>query len=219
MKKWLLSKFIFIKFKFQGGFTKSYTESFVYRNVIGNFLRFISFYLPRLDKMEKTIQKERYRLKRKIGTAVVGLSVLGFGLFGVNIGDGGIVKAEHGDVPAPKLENHGDYGGAPAYDHGRPPAPKLDSHGDSWAPAFNIGDTPAPKLEAHGETAPKLDARGDTGGAPAYNIGDTPSPKLDSHGNTGGAPAYNIGEGGGAPKQEGHEHFPTPKLEAHGETI
>ncbi len=197
MKKWLLSKFIFIKFKFQGGFTKSYTESFVYRNVIGNFLRFISFYLPRLDKMEKTIQKERYRLKRKIGTAVVGLSVLGFGLFGVNIGDGGIVKAEHGDVPAPK----------------------LDSHGDSWAPAFNIGDTPAPKLEAHGETAPKLDARGDTGGAPAYNIGDTPSPKLDSHGNTGGAPAYNIGEGGGAPKQEGHEHFPTPKLEAHGETI
>ncbi|MBE7105140.1 hypothetical protein FT637_19480 [Bacillus cereus] len=136
-------------------------------------------------------------MKRKIGTAVVGLSVLGFGLFGVNIGDGSVVKAEHGDVPAPKLENHSDYGGAPAYDHGRPPAPKLVSHGDSWAPAFNIGDTPAPRLEAHGETAPKLDARGDTGGAPAYNIG----------------------EGGGAPKQEGHEHFPTPKLEAHGETI
>lgn len=38
--------------KFQGGFTKYYTESFVYRNIIGNFLRFISFYLPRLDKME-----------------------------------------------------------------------------------------------------------------------------------------------------------------------
>lgn len=47
-----MSEFIFIKFKFQGGFTKYYTELFVYRNIIGFFLRFISFYLPRLDKME-----------------------------------------------------------------------------------------------------------------------------------------------------------------------
>ena len=52
-----MSNFIFIKFKFQGGFTKYYTELFVYRNIIGNFLRFISFYLPRLDKIEKTKQK------------------------------------------------------------------------------------------------------------------------------------------------------------------
>ncbi|PGM97356.1 hypothetical protein [Bacillus cereus] len=90
-------------------------------------------------------------MKRKISTAVVGLSVLGFGMFGINIGDGGVVKAEHGDVPAPKLENHGDYGGAPAfnkgdtwaptYDHGRPPVSKQDSH----------ADLPAPKLENHGE--------------------------------------------------------------------
>lgn len=48
-----MSNFIFIKFEFQGGFTKYYTELFVYRNIIGNFLRFISFYLPRLDKMKK----------------------------------------------------------------------------------------------------------------------------------------------------------------------
>ncbi|GAB6616810.1 MULTISPECIES: hypothetical protein [Bacillus] len=121
-------------------------------------------------------------MKKKISTAVVGLSVLSFGLFGVNIGDGGVVKAAHGDTPAPKLDSHGD-SWAPAYDHGRPPissnnkgdtwAPKqethadlsskLDSHADTWAPAFNIGDTPAPKLEGHEHfPAPKLEAHGET---------------------------------------------------------
>jgi len=101
-------------------------------------------------------------LKRKISTAVVGLSVLSFGLFGVNIGDGGIVKAAHGDTPAPKQESHADLPAPKLEGHGDFPAPKqethadlsskLDSHADTWAPAFNIGDTPAPKLEAHGET-------------------------------------------------------------------
>ncbi|PFN04697.1 hypothetical protein [Bacillus cereus] len=65
-------------------------------------------------------------MKRKIGTAVVGLSVLGFGIFGAAHGNGGgAVQVasiggpdgasvyNHGDVPAPKLETHGDYGGAP----------------------------------------------------------------------------------------------------------
>lgn len=67
-------------------------------------------------------------MKRKISTAVVGLSVFSFGLFGVNIGDGGVVKAAHGDTPAPKQESHADF-----------PAPKLNSHGDSWAPAYDHG--------------------------------------------------------------------------------
>lgn len=142
-------------------------------------------------------------MKRKISTAVVELSVFSFGLFGLNIGDGGVVKAEHGDVPAPKLENHGDYGGAPAYDHGRPPISSYNK-GDTWAPAFNIGDTggapkleghahfPAPKQESHADFfAPTLEAHGNTG-APALNVGDTPTPKL-----------------------EGHEHFPAPKQETH----
>lgn len=48
-----MSNFIFKKFKFQGGFTKYYTELFVYRNIIGDFLRFVSFSLSRLDKMKK----------------------------------------------------------------------------------------------------------------------------------------------------------------------
>ncbi|CAM4229713.1 hypothetical protein [Bacillus paramycoides] len=92
-------------------------------------------------------------MKRKIGTTVVGLSVLGFGIFGVNIGDGGVVKAAHGDTLAPKLEADGNTGGAPKQEgHEHFPASKLDSHGDSWAPAFNKGDTPAPKSEAHGDT-------------------------------------------------------------------
>ncbi len=85
------------------------------------------------------------------------------------------------------------------------PTPKLDSHGDSWAPAYdhgrppissyNKGDTWAPKQETHADLSSKLDSHADTW-APAFNIGDTPTPKL-----------------------EGHEHFPAPKLEAHGETI
>lgn len=123
-------------------------------------------------------------MKRKISTAVVGLSVFSFGLFGVNIGDGGVVKAEHGETFAPKLENHGDYGGAPAYDHGRPPIS-----------SYNKGDTWTPKQETHADLSSKLDSRG-TGSAPTLNIGDT----------------------GGAPKQEGHTHFPAPKFEAHGHT-
>ncbi|MDA2290058.1 hypothetical protein PDN46_17115 [Bacillus cereus group sp. Bc191] len=124
-------------------------------------------------------------MKRKISTAVVGLSVFSFGLFGVNIGDGGVVKAEHGETFAPKLENHGDYGGAPA---------------------FNVGDTPAPKSVSIG----------DGGGAPAYDHG---RPPISSY-NIGDtwAPALNIGDTGGAPKQEGHTHFPAPKFEAHGNT-
>lgn len=80
-------------------------------------------------------------MKRKIGTAIVGLSVLSFGISGVNIGDGGVVKAEHGDVPAPKLENHGDYGGTLAYDYGRSTVSKQEGH----------ADLPAPKFEDHGE--------------------------------------------------------------------
>ncbi|HDR6312291.1 TPA: hypothetical protein QCU60_004275 [Bacillus cereus] len=125
-------------------------------------------------------------MKRKISTAVVGLSVLSFGLFGVNIGDGGVVKAEHGETFAPKLESHGDHGGAPA---------------------FNVGDTPAPKSVSIG----------DGGGAPAYDHGRPPISSYNK-GDTW-APAFNIGDTGGAPKLEGHEHFPTPKQEAHGETI
>ncbi|OTY60326.1 hypothetical protein BK746_07890 [Bacillus thuringiensis serovar yosoo] len=78
-------------------------------------------------------------MKRKIGTAVVGLSVLGFGLFGFTHGNGGgIVQAAS--------EGDGDHH-APSYAHG--------NHGG--APAYNVGDTPAPKLAADG----------DHGGAPA----------------------------------------------------
>lgn len=82
-------------------------------------------------------------MKRKISTAVVGLSVFSFGLFGVNIGDGGVVKAEHGETFAPKLESHGDHGGAPAFNVGDTGgAPKLEGH----------EHFPTPKQEAHGET-------------------------------------------------------------------
>ena len=48
--------------------------------------------------------RERKNLKRKICTAVVGLSILGFGIFGVAYGNGG------GVVQAALI---GDYGGAP----------------------------------------------------------------------------------------------------------
>ncbi|MDQ4482705.1 hypothetical protein [Bacillus cereus] len=146
-------------------------------------------------------------MKRKISTAVVGLSVFSFGLFGVNIGDGGVVKAEHGETFAPKLENHGDYGGAPAFNVGDTPAPKSVSIGDGGgAPALNVGDTPTPKLEGHEHfPAPKQETHADL------------SSKLDSHADTW-APALNIGDTGGAPKQEGHTHFPAPKFEAHGNT-
>ncbi|CAM4323380.1 hypothetical protein HOV72_029375 [Bacillus albus] len=129
-------------------------------------------------------------MKRKISTAVVGLSVFSFGLFGVNIGDGGVVKAEHGETFAPKLENHGDYGGAPALNVGDTPTPKLEGH----------EHFPAPKQETHADLSSKIDSHADTW-APALNIGDTggapkqeghthfPAPKVESHGNTGGAPA------------------------------
>ncbi|WP_242299559.1 hypothetical protein [Bacillus cereus group sp. BfR-BA-01448] len=158
-------------------------------------------------------------MKRKISTAVVGLSVFSFGLFGVNIGDGGVVKAEHGETFAPKLESHGDHGGAPAYTntHGEGMAPKkesntdffaptLEAHGNTGAPALNVGDTPTPKFEGLEHfPAPKQETHADL------------SSKLDSRG-TGSAPALNIGDTGGAPKQEGHTHFPAPKFEAHGHT-
>lgn len=118
-------------------------------------------------------------MKRKISTAVVGLSVLSFGLFGVNIGDGGVVKAEHGETFAPKLESHGDHGGAPTFNVGDTPAPKSVSIGDGGgAPAYDHGRPPISSYN-----------KGDTW-APAFNIGDT-----------GGAPALNIGDTGGAPKQ------------------
>ncbi|KAB2460300.1 hypothetical protein F8160_23690 [Bacillus sp. CH126_4D] len=135
-------------------------------------------------------------MKRKISTAVVGLSVFSFGLFGVNIGDGGVVKAEHGETFAPKLENHGDYGGTPAYDHGRPPIS-----------SYNKGDTWTPKLETHADLSSKLDSHADTW-APAFNIGDG-----------GDSPAYTNTHGEGmAPKQESHADFFAPTLEAHGNT-
>ncbi|MBJ8117838.1 MULTISPECIES: hypothetical protein [Bacillus] len=108
-------------------------------------------------------------MKRKISTAVVGLSVFSFGLFGVNIGDGGVVKAEHGDVPAPKLESHADLPAPKLEGHGDLPTPKLDSHGDSWAPAYDHGRPPISSYN-----------KGDTW-APAFNIGDTPAPKLEGH--------------------------------------
>ncbi|PFH71624.1 hypothetical protein COI61_25225 [Bacillus cereus] len=115
-------------------------------------------------------------MKRKIGTTIVGLSVFSFGLFGVNIGDGGVVKAEHGHTGVPAY-NIGDTGGAP----------KLESHGDSWAPSLNIGDTWAPSFtNTHGEGwAPKKETHA-----------DLIAPTLESHGNTGGAPA-NTEPGGG----------------------
>ncbi|WP_025148456.1 hypothetical protein [Bacillus sp. H1a] len=87
-------------------------------------------------------------MKRKIGTAVVGLSVLGFGIFGFAHGNGG------GIVQAASV---GDGGGAPAYNGGDTPAPKLESHGDTWSPSYTHGETIVPKPEAHGHT----------GGAPA----------------------------------------------------
>ncbi|HDR6315469.1 TPA: hypothetical protein QCU53_002196 [Bacillus thuringiensis] len=104
-------------------------------------------------------------MKREIGTAVVGLSVLGFGIFGFSHGNGG------GVVQAASV---GDGGGAPSYTHGHTGAP-VYGYGDYPAPSFNGGDTPAPKLEADG----------DHGGAPTYTHGHFPAPKLESHGNTG----------------------------------
>ncbi|PEL47262.1 hypothetical protein [Bacillus toyonensis] len=147
-------------------------------------------------------------MKRKIGTKILGLSVFSFGLFGVNIGDGGVVKAEHGHTGAPaynigdtggapKLDSHGD-SWAPAYDHGRPPISSYNK-GDTWAPSFTNthGEGWAPKKVTHADLiAPTLESHGNTGGAPAYNIGDTPAPKIENHGDYGGAPA-NTEPGGG----------------------
>ncbi|PFE03255.1 hypothetical protein COE15_26890 [Bacillus cereus] len=119
-------------------------------------------------------------MKRRIGTAVVGLSVLGFGIFGVADGnDGGIVQAasigerggapvyshadfpassyNHGDVPAPKLEADGDTG-APVYTHADHWSPSY-SYGHTGALEYSHADLPAPKLEEHGDVpAPKLEA-------------------------------------------------------------
>ncbi|TKH15972.1 hypothetical protein FC699_29640 [Bacillus wiedmannii] len=57
-------------------------------------------------------------MKRTIGTTIVRLSVLSFGIFGANIGDGGIVKADHGRLPISKQDSHADL-----------PAPKFEDHG------------------------------------------------------------------------------------------
>ncbi|WP_438801243.1 hypothetical protein [Bacillus wiedmannii] len=97
-------------------------------------------------------------MKRKIGTAVVSLSVLGFGIFGVTHGNGGgIVKADsvgdHGGAPS---YTHGE-GWSPSYAHGHTGGAPIYGYGDYPIPSFNGGDTPSPKLESHG----------DHGGAPA----------------------------------------------------
>ncbi|EPC8408791.1 hypothetical protein ACQCWD_20270 [Bacillus thuringiensis] len=134
-------------------------------------------------------------MKGKLGLTIVGLFVFIFGLFGVNIGDGGVVKAAHGETFAPKLESHGD-SWAPAYDHGRPPISSYNK-GDTWAPSFTNthGEEMAPKKETHADLiAPSLESHGHTGGAPALNRGGTPVPIQDTHG-----------------------HYPAPKLEADGD--
>ncbi len=58
-------------------------------------------------------------MKRKIGTTILGLSVLSFGFLNVNIGDGGLVKADHGRTPVSKQDSHADL-----------PAPKFEDHGE-----------------------------------------------------------------------------------------
>ncbi|OOZ84983.1 hypothetical protein [Bacillus cereus] len=125
-------------------------------------------------------------MKRKIGTAVVSLSVLGFGIFGVTHGNGGgIVKADsvgdHGGAP---IYAHGNHGGAPSYTHGEGWSPSYAHGHTGGAPAYNKGDTWSPSF-AHGNT-----------GAPSYTHGHYPAPKLESHGDYGGAPA-NTEPGGG----------------------
>lgn len=59
-------------------------------------------------------------MKRKIGTAVVGLSVLGFGIFGFTHGNGGgiVQAASEGDGGGAPAYAHGNHGGAPTYTHG-----------------------------------------------------------------------------------------------------
>ncbi|EFI64880.1 hypothetical protein OB975_09645 [Bacillus cereus] len=155
-------------------------------------------------------------MKRKISTAVVGLSVFSFGLFGINIGDGGVVKAEHGETFSPKLEGHADFA-APKLETHADLSSKLDSHGDTWAPSYNRGDGGAPAYD-HGRPPISSYNIGDTW-APSYtnthgegmapkkeSHADFFAPTLEAHGNTG-APALNVGD------------TPTPKQEAHGETI
>ncbi|MBY0598595.1 hypothetical protein K4569_20095 [Bacillus bingmayongensis] len=81
-------------------------------------------------------------MKRKIGTAVVGLSVLGFGIIGVADGDGGGVV---------QVALIGDYGGAPAYSHAETWSPSYSDGYTGGAPSYNHGDVPTPKLEADGD--------------------------------------------------------------------
>ncbi|KMP78202.1 hypothetical protein RE438_27930 (plasmid) [Bacillus wiedmannii] len=93
-------------------------------------------------------------MKRRIGTAVVGLSVLGFGIFGFTHGNGGEVvqAASEGDGGGAPAYAHGDHGGAPSYTHGHFPAPKLESDGHTGgAPSYNKGDTWSQSY-AHGNT-------------------------------------------------------------------
>ena len=156
-------------------------------------------------------------MKRKISTAVVGLSVFSFGLFGVNIGDGGVVKAEHGDVPAPKLESHADLPAPKLEGHGDLPTPKLDSHGDSWAPAYDHGRPPISSYNKGDTWAPSFTNTPGEGMAPKKEThADLIAPSLESHGHTGGAPALNRRE---TPVliQDTHGHYPAPKLEADGD--
>ena len=64
-----------------------------------------------------------------------------FGFLNVNIGDGGLVKADHGRTPVSKQDSHADL-----------PAPKQDSHADFPAPKQEgHADLPIPKFEDHGE--------------------------------------------------------------------
>ncbi|PFZ67168.1 hypothetical protein COL72_28865 [Bacillus toyonensis] len=109
-------------------------------------------------------------MKGKLGLTIVGLSVFSFGLFGVNIGDGGVVKAEHGETFAPSFTNtHGEGMSPKKETHADLIAPSLESHGHTGgAPALNRGETPVPIQDTHGHyPAPKLEADGDHGGAPS----------------------------------------------------
>lgn len=97
-------------------------------------------------------------MKRKISTAVVSLSVLGFGIFGVTYGNGGgIVKAD----------SVGDHGGAPVYAHGHTGGAPAYNKGDTWSPSFAHGNTGAPSYTHGHYPAPKLESHGDYGGVPA----------------------------------------------------
>lgn len=149
------------------GFTKKYIE--VYMCNIENGRIFIMDESHNAFISINFVHKGEKDLKRKIGTAVVSLSVLGFGIFGVSVGDGG------GVVQADSI---GDYGGAPIYTHADHWSPSYLHGNTGGAPAYEHGETPAPKLEADGDHHAPSYADGNTGGSPAFNKGDTPSQRL-----------------------------------------